>query len=83
MGVALDLLVQVLHGNSVELSQVAVEDNFLVAQDDDPRRNSLGKHDCSSVHNAPTKFEVTICDLKEIDIEEQGILPSRTWAKPG
>ena len=81
MGVALDLLVQVLHRHSVKFGQIVVEDDFLVAQDDDPRRNSFGKDDCSFVHDAPAKFEVTICDLKEIDLEEQGIIPSRTRAQ--
>jgi hypothetical protein len=53
MGIALDLLVQVLHGHPVKLSQFAVQDDFLIAQDNDPRRNSFGKHDCSFVHDAP------------------------------
>src|SRR5260221_9716178 len=80
MGVALDLLVQVLHRDSVKLSQIAVEDNFLIAQDNDSRGNSFGEDDCSFVHDTPASLRSQFVTSKTL--RQQGIIPSQTLAKP-
>jgi hypothetical protein len=43
--VALELLVQTLDRNAVEFGQVRVEQDFLIAQDQDLRSDSLGEND--------------------------------------
>jgi hypothetical protein len=60
-----ELLVQALDRNAVEFGQIRVENDFLIAQDQDFRSDPLGENDCSFVHERSPSFEVTNCDLKE------------------
>lgn len=54
--IAFQLFVQAFDGNTVKLSQVGVQDDFLIAQDQNLRTHSFGENDCSLVHDSPTSL---------------------------
>src|ERR1700741_3632092 len=67
VAVALDLLVQAFYGHAVKLRQIAVEDNFLLAEHKNSGFYRDDKGRLGIVHvgilSGSARFEVAICDL--------------------
>jgi hypothetical protein len=64
MGITSDLLIQPLHRNPIKLSQIHVEDDFVIAENEDLGADSFGKNDGGFIHKLKVKLEVAKCDLK-------------------
>ena len=69
LSVALHLLIQALDIHPVELRKIAIEDDFLMSEDDDFRfdrskNGRLSLRHKNAILNAGTRLKVTICNLR-------------------